>query len=297
MKAISSEYADREFVFVQSKDCDLTKLDDTINMVDHHNPDAILHIAAISGGVELHKDHPAMMLRDNVFMNLNILEAARAHGTKKTVMTLSTGMYPENAPNPITEDSIHEGFPHPSVYSYSFAKRMVEPAIRAYRSEYGMKVIGLIPNGIIGEGGIFNRDVSLMWAALVRRFYENMNTSDKLVVWGDGTPVREHTYSHDIAKAYMWCLDNYDELQVLNVGSIEEHSVKEIAEMIADVLGMDKGRIQFDTSKPSGAPRKSTDNTRFVKLSGFEYTPFRVGLEKTIGWFRENYHKPGQVRL
>ena len=297
LKTVSCEYPNREFVFSDSKRCNLTKLEDALRYVELHKPDAILHFAAVSGGVELSIKYPATLLRDNVYMNMNVLEAARIHGVKKTVMTLSTGMYPANAPHPLLEEYIHDGCPHESNYSYAFAKRLVEPSIRAYRTEYGMSIIGLVPNGIFGENGNFSYREAAMWAALVRRFYENRNNQEKIVIWGDGSPLREHTYSQDIAKAFMWCLDNYDEAQILNVGSTEEHSVKEIAYMIAEILGIDKERIEFDTSRLTGIHRKSTDNSRFVELSGFQHTPFRVGLERTIRWFCENYDKPGQVRL
>jgi GDP-L-fucose synthase len=297
LKAIQNEYSHSEFIFSDSKMCDLTKLDETLAFVALHKPDAILHLAAISGGIGLSINYPAKLLRDNVYMNMNVLEAARLQGVKKTVMTLSAGMYPPNAPNPLSEDYIHDGPPHESNYSYSFAKRLVEPSIRAYRKEYGMNVIGVIPNGIFGENGDFSETGAAMWAALVRRFYENRDNQEKIVIWGDGSPLREHTDARDMARAFMWCLENYNDTQILNVGTTEEHSVKEIAYMIAELLGVEQERIEFDTSKPAGVFRKSTNNDRFVALSGFRYTPFCITLERTIQWFCENYDKPGKVIL
>lgn len=297
LKSILNEYPGREFVLFDSRECDLTNSQQTADFVGAHNPDAILHFAAVNGGVGLSIKYPAKLLRENVYMNLSVLEAARIHGVKKTVMTLSSGMYPSSALNPLKEESIHDGTPHESNYSYAFAKRLIDPAVRAYRAEYGMHVIGLIPNGIFGENGNFTHDSAAMWAALIRRFYENRNNSEKIVIWGDGSPLREHTYSCDMARAFMWCLDHYDEEQVLNIGSTEEHSVKEIALMIADIIGIAPDRIVFDTNKPTGIHRKSTDNSKFVELSNFTYTPFRVGLERTIRWFCENYENEGGLRL
>ena len=297
LKAIAPLYPDREFVFFGSKACDLTKAEETLRFVEQHRPDGILHTAAVSGGIQFSTERPATMLRDNVLMNLNILEAARRCGVQKTVMTLSTGMYPENAPNPLREEYIHDGYPHESNYSYSFAKRLVDPSIKAYRREYGLPVVGLISNGIFGENANFKPAESIMVAALIRRFYEQRQSKDPLVIWGDGSPLREYTYSQDMAKAFMWALDHYDDAQVLNIGSTEEHSVKETAAMIAELLGINPNRLVFDTSKPAGIYKKSTDNSRFVALSGFEYTPFRAGLERTIRWFCDNYAIPGAVRL
>lgn len=297
LNAISGEYPGREFMFFDSSQCDLTRPEEAIRFIGGHKPDAILHFAAVSGGVEFSIKHPATLLRDNVFMNLNVLEAARLHGVRKTIMTLSSGMYPASAPNPLVEDLIHDGAPHPSNYSYAYAKRLIDPSIKAYRTEYALNVIGLISNGIFGESANYSPGQSVMLTALIRRFFENRDNSEKIIIWGDGSPLREYTYSQDLARAFMWCLDNYDEVQVLNVGSTEEHSVRDIAFMIADALGVDRERLEFDASKPAGAHRKSTDNSRFVRLSGFRYTPFRVGLERTVRWFCDNYSRPGKVRL
>lgn len=297
IRTIAAEYHDREFLFAGSRDCDLTRQEETLGFVRNCLPEAIIHAAAVAGGVQYSKKKPATLLRDNVLMNINLLEAARLGGVRKTIMTLSTGMYPANAPDPIREEYIHDGSPHESNYGYSFAKRLIEPSIRAYRTEYGMNVIGLVSNGIFGENANFKPEESIMVAALIRRFFEARNSNEKIVIWGDGSPLREYTYSKDMARAFLWCLDHYDEAQILHVGSTEEHSVRETAYMIAEILEIDPGRIVFDASKPSGIAKKSTDNSRFLKLSGFRYTPFRDGLEHTIRWFRENYDKPGRVRL
>jgi len=298
LRWISEQYPGRNFRFLTSRDCDLTEKDATFKCIESFQPDAIIHLAALSGGISLSMNHPATILRENVSMNLNVLEAARAFKVAKIVMTLSTGMYPADAPNPLREEYIHNGYPHESNYGYAFAKRLVDPAIRAYRTEYGMNVIGLIPNGIFGENDNFNHEDASMLPALIRRFYENRSGASKITVWGDGSPLREYTYARDLARAYMWCLDNYDCQQVLNIGSTEEHSIKEIAFMVADSIGINSNRIEFDLAKPAGIFKKSTDNSRFVNLSCFTYTPFRTGLEYTIRWFiRTAEEHPERLRL
>ncbi len=297
LKRISTKYPQHDFIFTDSKSCDLRDMEATLCFVESHQPDAILHLAAVSGGIEFSMNHPATLLRDNVLININVLEATRICNIKKTVMTMSSGMYPANASIPISENSIHDGSPHGSNYSYSFAKRLVEPAIRAYRTEYNLNVIGLVSNGIFGEHGDFSHTSSAMWASLIRRFYENRDNQEKIIIWGDGSQLREHSYAQDTARAFIWCLHNYDDAQILNVGTTEEHSVKEIAFMIAEALGIDKTRIEFDTSKPLGIHRKSFDNSKFVKLSNFSFTPFQAGLKRTIDWFCENYEEPGEVLL
>ena len=284
-RLIQSDYPRSEFIIIGSKDCDLTDKYKVLEFIQRCNPDAIIHLAAVSGGIGLSLKYPATILRDNVMMNFNILEAARMFKVKKIVMTLSSGMYPVNAANPIKEEYIHDGYPHGSNYSYAFAKRLVDPAIKAYRAEYDLHAIGLVPNGIFGENDNFNYDDAPMVPSLIRRFYENREGRSKIIIWGDGSPLREYTYSRDIAQAYMWCLLNYDKEEILNVGNTEENSVKDIAYMIAEIMEIDKSRIEFDTTKPKGIFKKSTDNSKFSSISNFKYTPFKVGLEHTIKWF------------
>ncbi len=296
--AESRNYPQRRFLFVSSRDCDLTDSLATNRLFEGFKPDAVMHLAAVSGGIGLSMKYPATLLRDNVMMTFNVLEAARKFQVAKTIMTLTTGMYPPAAPLPLNEDNIHDGYPHQSNYGSSFAKRLIDPAIRAYREQYGMNVIGLIPSGIFGENDNFNLQDAPMVPALIRRMYQERDGSGPIVIWGDGSPLREYTYSRDLARIYFWALENYDEGQVLNIGTTEENSVRQIAFMIADKLGIDRSRIRFDPTKPNGVLRKSTDNSRFIRLSGFKYTPFEVGLEKTIDWFVKTYRQdPGRIRM
>lgn len=298
VKAVAGDYPGNDFVFLTSRDCDLTDAVDTLRMFEKVAPDAILHLAAVSGGIGLSMKHQASMLRDNLLMTFSVLEAARKLDVAKTLMTLTTGMYPTDAPLPLNEDNIHDGRPHGSNYGSSFAKRMIEPAVRAYREEYGLSVIGVIPNGIFGENDNFNYDDAPMLPALIRRFYENRYTDSPIIIWGDGTPLREYTYSRDVARAFLWCLQNYDDAQVLNTGTTEELSIRDIAYMIADIMKVDRARIVFDTSKPNGIFRKNCDNSRFIAASDFRYTPFRQGLENTCRWFAHMFEtNPDQIRL
>lgn len=295
--ALAPEYPEIEFVGIGSKDCNLNDIAGTVDFVRRLQPDAIVHTAALAGGIQYSMEHPATLLRDNVLQNLAVLEATRLAGVKKSILTLSTGMYAANAPVPIKEDYIHDGVPHESNYSYAFAKRLVEPSIRAYRTEYGVSVIGLVSNGLFGEHANYRPAEAVMVASLIRRFVEQKDATGPIEIWGDGSPLREYTYGIDMARAFMWCLFNYDAAQILHVGSTEEVSVKDTAFMIADILGIDRARLHFDTSKPAGILRKGTDNSRFVSLSKFTYTPFREGLEKSIAWYLANKDIPGRVRL
>jgi len=295
--AAADAHPESRFVSFGSKDCDLTNLEETVEFVAGQRPDAIIHAAALAGGVQYSTSRPATLLRDNVLMSFSVLEAARRCGVKKTIMTLSTGMYAADTPLPIKEEYIHDGYPHESNYSYAFAKRLIDPSIKAYRTEYGINVIGLVVNGLFGENANFRLGEAVMVPALVRRFFEQRDSGAPIVIWGDGSPLREYSYGGDMARAFLWCLENYDDSRILHVGSTEEHSVREIALMIAETVGVDPERLVFDASKPAGIFRKSTDNSRFVGLSGFRYTPFKEGLRRTVAWFQQNHHRPGCVRL
>jgi len=298
LQNISSNYNNNDFIFSSSKDCDLTNIDHTVDYVKKINPDAIIHFAAISGGIGLLMKKHATILRDISLMNISILESARINKVKKTIMTLTTGMYPSNASLPLDEADIHNGYPHETTYGSSFAKRMIDPAIRAYRDEFAINVIGFIPSGIFGEDDNFNLNDAPMLPSLIRRFYEAKINNDEIVVWGDGSPLREYTYSQDLAKIFMWGLENYDDAQCLNIGTTEENSIKDIAYMICDIMEMDKTLIKFDLNKPKGVFRKNISNKRFIDLSNFEYTPFRKALEKTINWFIDSYqNNPNNIRI
>ena len=297
LQTIQGEYPECEFLFSNPKLCDLTNIEEVFNHVKECRPDAIIHLAARSGGIGFTLRYPATALRENVLMNTFILDAARMFNVKKIVMTLSSGIYPPDAPLPLQESSLHQGAPHESNYSYAFAKRLVEPFIRAYREEHNLNVIGLVPNGIFGENDHFDGEARTFIATLIRRFYENRNNQSPITVWGDGSPLRELTYSKDMAQAFMWCLFHYDSPEILNLGTSEEHSIKEIALMIADEFGIDRKRIVFDATQPAGVFRKSTDKSKFLQRTSFQFTPFSVGLRNTIQWFLKNYETPQKVEL
>ncbi len=277
-----------ELFFSQSSKCDLTDLSKSIEYIEEINPDFIINLAAKSGGIGMSASSQATLLRDNTLINLNILEIARRINVKKLLLVLSSGIYPEKANMPFKESSLHDGEPHVSAYGYSYAKRLIEPAIRAYREEYNLDVIGAIPNGIFGKNDNFSDDAPML-PSIIRRFYSQKDTEEKIEVWGDGSPLREYTYSIDVAKSFLWMLENYSSSVIMNTGSTEENSIKDIAYMVADNLSIERERIFFNTEKPSGIHKKSTDNSIFIKESKFVYTPFKEGLKKTIEWFDQTY--------
>ncbi len=295
--AAKGEYPGREFLFLGSKECDLLDREAIRNLVAKWKPDAILHFAAIAAGVQKNIEHPASMMRDNIFMNFNVAEAARSGGNPKVLMMLSPSIYPLQAPVPMKEESLHAGYPHESNYGYAFAKRLIDPMCKAYRKEYGLDMIGIIPGAIMGPRSSFNPSNSTALPALIRRFYEEREETGPLNVWGDGSPLRQVTSDEDMARISMWCLDNYNDAQLLNVSTSEEISIKDAAYAIAECLKVDPKRIVFDTSKPTGTHSQALDNSKFMALADFKYAPIRDTIKRTADYFAANYPDPEKLRL
>lgn len=170
--ALAHEWPEHEFVFVSRRDIDLTDAAAVRGFVGRERIRRIIHLAAISGGIDLGRRYPARILRDNVAMTFAVLDAAVAHRLDKVVLALSSGMYPVDAPQPNVESQLHDGRPHESAYSYAMAKRLMEPAIRAYRAEHALDVVGAVPSGIYGPDDNYNDDDCTWIAGLVRRFCE-----------------------------------------------------------------------------------------------------------------------------
>ncbi|MBI3505849.1 MAG: NAD-dependent epimerase/dehydratase family protein [Proteobacteria bacterium] len=294
---LAPAFPEHEFVFVAREDLDLTDAPAVRAFVGRERIRRIVHLAAISGGIDLARRFPARILRDNVAMCFAVLDAAVAHRLDKVVLTLSSGMYPAEAPQPNTEDQIHRGLPHETAYSYAMAKRLMEPAIRAYRAEHALDVIGLVPSGIYGPNDNYNADDCTWIAGLVRRFCEWTPAAGDLSIWGDGSPLREITYAPDMARAYMWCLANHSSAELLNVGCGQGNTIKSVALMLAEICGVPVERIRFDPARARGIDKRVTDNTAFVSRSGFRYGDLRTGLEATVAWYRRMLaQNPGAIR-
>jgi GDP-L-fucose synthase len=294
---VASAYPGHDFIFVARGELDLTDAAAVHAFFGREKIRQVIHLAAISGGIDLARRYPARILRDNVSMCFAVLEAAVAHRLDKVVLTLSSGMYPADAPQPNTEDQIHLGLPHETAYSYAMAKRLMEPAIRAYRAEHSLDVIGLVPSGIYGPDDNYNPDDCTWIAGLVRRFCEWTPAAGDLTIWGDGSPMREITYAPDMARAYMWCLANHSSADLLNVGCGQAQTIRSVAMMLADICGVPAERIRFDPARARGIDRRVTDNSAFISLSGFSYTDLRTGLEATVAWYRRTLREnPGAIR-
>lgn len=253
----------------------------------------IIHLAAKVGGIKANIDFVADFYIENSIINQKILDYAYIGKAKKVVSLLSTCVYPD-APYvtyPLTENQLHIGPPHQSNFGYAYAKRMVDVMSRVYRQQHGCNFITAIPNNLYGENDNFDLENSHVIPALMRKIWEaKINNQSSVEVWGDGSPLREFTYSLDIAKILLFLLENYDEPEPINIGNTEEYSIKEVVKILCELLEYD-GKIKWNTDKPNGQFRKPSSNKKLLDLGWKkeDYIPLKDGLKKTCEWFKINY--------
>ena len=286
-KEIETEH---ELIFVGSKEGDLRDPHATRFMMIEYRPAAVIHLAAKVGGIKANMDYLGDFYKDNILINTNVLEASRLYNVKKVISLLSTCIYPDKVSYPLTEDQIHNGPPHKSNYAYAYAKRMLDVQSRAYREQYGCNFITAVPNNLFGENDNFDLENSHVIPAMIRKMYEAKLKNESVTLWGDGSPLREFTYSKDLAEILLFLLEHYDEPQPINVGNTQEVSIKEVAQMIAEILEF-RGEIIWDTTKPKGQLRKPSDNSKLLELGWREeeYMNFRKALTETCKWVILNY--------
>jgi len=274
--------------FVSSKQFELRDANLVGQMFARYNPDCVIHLAAKVGGIKANMDNLGDFYLDNIVINTNVLETARKYETKKVISLLSTCVYPNNARYPLTEDQIHDGPPHESNFAYAYAKRMLDVQSRAYRKQYGCNFITAVPNNLFGENDNFDLEDSHVIPAMIRKFYEAGLSGENVYLWGDGTPLREFSYSKDLANILMLLIKEYDDEHPINVGNTEEHSIKEVAEMIAKIMRYD-GEIIWQTDKPKGQYKKPSDNAKLREICEVRYTGFEQALTNACEWFIMNY--------
>ena len=253
----------------------------------------IVHLAAKVGGVKANTDEIADFYMANSALNQTLLNVCSLGKANKVISLLSTCVYPD-APYvtyPLTENQLHLGPPHPSNFGYAYAKRMVDVMSRAYRQQYECNFITAIPNNLYGENDNFDLENSHVIPAIIRKVWEAKLSNKPFVeCWGDGSPLREFTYSEDIVKILTFLLENYDEPEPVNIGNTEEYSIKQVVEMICSILEYD-GEVRWNTQMPSGQHRKPSSNQKLLDLGWDKkwYTSLEKGLTKTCKWVMLKY--------
>ena len=252
------------------------------------NEKNVIHLAAKVGGVKANTDKVCDFYRVNSIINESMLYHAHHTDANKVVSLLSTCVYPDSpyVTYPLTEDQLHLGPPHPSNFGYAYAKRMVDVMSRAYRQQYGCNFITAIPNNLYGENDNFDLKNGHVIPAIIRKVWEaKINNEPSIECWGDGSPLREFTYSEDIVKILMFLLENYDEPEPINIGNTEEYSINQVVTLVCSILEYN-GKIRWNTKMPSGQHRKPSSNQKLLDLGWDKkwYTSLEKGLTKTCKW-------------
>ncbi len=269
--------------------CDLTNPKQTEALFRTIRPEGVIHCAGKVGGIGGNSNYKGEYFYDNLMINTNVIEASRRAGVKRLVAFLSTCVFPDNVSYPLTVDQVHQGEPHSSNYPYAYAKRMADVQIRAYREQYGLNYISIIPSNIYGPNDNFSLEHGHVMPMLIHKLYLAKKNKTDFTVWGSGKPLREFIYSKDIAKIAEWALENYEGTEPLIVSGDDEISIKDLVGLLVDEFKF-KGKVVFDETKPDGQFRKPSDNSKIKELlPDFEYTPFEVGIKETVNWFKENY--------
>lgn len=249
-----------------------------------HRPDYVFHLAAIVGGIHANNTYPAKFIYDNTQMHCNVIEAAFQSGVKKLLLPGSACTYPKMAPQPISEKSFLDGLIEPTNIAYAAAKINGIVMAQAYRREHGFNAIVPMPTNAYGVGDNFNPEASHVIPALMKRFHEaKLNQLPEVMLWGSGTPLREFIYTDDLADALLFLMDNYNDLDIINVGSGQEISIADLARLIAEVVGY-QGRVELDISKPDGAPRKCLDSRRLFEMGWRPRVGLLDGLRAMYQW-------------
>lgn len=254
-------------------------------------PEYVFVAAARVGGIHANNSFPADFIRDNLLIQTLVLDAAYRYGAEKVQILGSSCIYPKLAPQPMKEEYLLTGKLEPTNEPYAVAKIAGIEMAQAYRRQYGFDVIALMPTNLYGPGDNFELQLSHVLPALIRKIHEaKMNGSKSVTIWGTGTPRREFLYVDDLADAAVFLMCNYSDAEIINVGVGHDMTIRELAQTISEVLGY-YGQLDFDTSKPDGAPRKLLDVSRLTALGWTATTGIRQGISQTYEWYLQNKHK------
>jgi GDP-L-fucose synthase len=267
------------------RDYDLTHEADVAQLFADARPELVFHLAAEVGGIGANRANPGRYWYANLMMGAHVLEQARLNDTGKVVLAGTVCAYPKFASVPFREDELWDGYPEETNAPYGVAKKALLVGAQAYRDQYGTRAIFLLPANLYGPGDNFHQTNAHVIADLIRKMHESR---DEVVLWGDGTPTREFLYAEDCVDGLLLAAERYDGAEPVNLGTGKEISIRELAELVAELTGFD-GEIRWDASMPNGQPRRSLDASRAKELFGFEArTPLREGLERTIAWYRSS---------
>ena len=276
----------KEVVVPRSDKHDLRIQTEALRLYTDARADIVIHLAAVVGGIGANRKNPGRFFHDNAIMGLNVIEAARITGIEKFVCAGTICSYPKFTPVPFREKDFWNGYPEETNAPYGLAKKMLLVQLQAYREQYGFNGIYLTPVNLYGPRDNFDLESSHVIPALIRKCIEAKQTKAReIVAWGTGNATREFLYVEDAAEAIVLAAEKYSKPDLVNLGSGEEISVRDLLEMIRTMVDT-TALVRWDHSKPDGQPRRSLDTSRAVEEFGWRAkTSLRDGLKKTIEWF------------
>lgn len=271
-----------------SSELDLKDRDQVFAFFAQTKPRYVVLAAAKVGGILANSSYPVDFLSENLRIQVNVLDAALEHGVERLLFLGSSCIYPKFAEQPIREDSLLTGHLEPTNDAYAIAKIAGIMQIQAVRRQYGLPWISAMPTNLYGPGDNFSREGSHVLPALIRRYEDAAQSGASQVTnWGTGSPRREFLHVDDMAAACLHLLENYDGASQVNVGTGSDVTIKELAEVVAAVVGYD-GRMVWDTSKPDGTPQKLLDVSELTKAGWTASIGLKEGVERTVDWYRAN---------
>jgi GDP-L-fucose synthase len=279
-------------VFVaRRRDYDLTRYDDAERLFADARPERVFHLAAEVGGIGANRSNPGRYWYANLMMGAHVLELSRLHDVDKLIVAGTVCAYPKFTPVPFSEDDLWNGYPEETNAPYGVAKKSILVGAQSYRDQYDLDSIYLLPANLYGPRDNFDLESSHVIPALIRKMVES---NDEVVLWGDGSPTREFLFVDDCADGLLLAAASYDGADPVNLGTGVETSIRELAELIAELTGFE-GELVWDTSMPNGQPRRQLDASRAEQLFGFRArTPLRDGLARTIAWYRDAVSAPAR---
>jgi GDP-L-fucose synthase len=278
-------------IFVpRSRECDLRDRAAIVRLFKESQPTMVLHLAAVVGGIGVNSKHPGKFFYENAIMGIELLEQARQFHLQKILVAGTICAYPKFTPVPFQEEDLWNGYPEETNAAYGVAKKALLVQCQAYRQEYGLNAVYLLPVNLYGPRDNFDPQSSHVISALIKKCVDARKHGDKFIeCWGSGKPTREFLYVEDAAEGILRAAEHYNKSDPVNLGSGREISIHDLANLIAKLAGF-PGQIRWDPTKPDGQPRRCLDVQKALREFGFQAsTPFEEGLRRTIQWYEENH--------
>lgn len=267
------------------QELDLLNQESVFDFFSNERPEYVFDAAARVGGIYANDTYSADFIYENIQIQTNLIHGSWKYGVEKFLFLGSVCIYPKFAEVPVKEESLLTGYLEPTNDAYAIAKISGIKMLQAYRKQYGFKSVSLMPSNLYGIGDNFHPDNGHVIPSMMTKF--NNSNGKTVTFWGDGTPMREFLYSDDLADACLFAMDKFENAELVNVGSGENVSIKELAETVANIVGYD-GDIEWDTTRPNGTPNRPLDCSKMNELGWKPKHNLSQGLEKTYQWFIEN---------